>query len=71
MLVLEGFAAGDDAAPVIRSLQAAHIQAVAGRKGAIEDAINLIETGGQSRTTAIPARVSEQDEQIDELERAA
>ena len=48
-LVLEGFAAGDDAAPVIRSLQAAHIQAVTGRKGAIEDAIQLIETGGQSR----------------------
>ncbi len=71
VLVLEGFAAGDDAAPVIRSLQAAHIQAVAGRKGAIEDAINLIETGGQSRTPVLPARVSEPDEQIDELELAA
>ena len=53
-LVLEGFAPGDDAAPVLRSLRGARIRAVAGRKGAIEDAIRLIETGGQSRVAPRP-----------------
>ncbi len=57
-LVLEGFAAGDAAAPVLRSLQAAHVQAIAGRKGAIEDAIQLIETGGQSRVAPRPVETA-------------
>ncbi len=54
-LVLEGFASGDGAAPVLRSLQAARIQAVAGRRGAIEDTIRLIETGGRSPAMQRPA----------------
>ena len=57
-LVLEGFTAGDDAAPVIRTLQAARIQAVAGRKGAIEDAIQHIETGGTPRVAPRATGVS-------------